>query len=140
MRFKVGMALALALVLLFTVATPALAGAPGKGHFTSYAPADVAKYSLQATHDYDIKVTVVLRGATPNTKYEVSLDYGSDTPTDGNAFIGDFTTDGKGNIRYVVKDTGWSPGTLNYQLKLLEDPYGLTNLAFVGDIETLTFK
>ncbi len=145
MRLKGLIALSLALVMLVTLATPALAGRPAKGVLTIYPPetADTNNYSLQATHDNDIKVKVVLRGASPSTQYQVLLFWGMGTGDPGNSVVLDnATTDERGNLRYVTKYAGWSPGTTrNFQLKLLRSPYAYpANLAFVGQIETFTFK
>jgi hypothetical protein len=74
MRFKTLIAVTLALVILVTLAAPAFAGKPSKGEFQVYGDPlaqGEEKITIQATHDNHLKVTVVLKGATPGNLYTV---------------------------------------------------------------------
>jgi hypothetical protein len=80
MRFKTLIAVTLALVILVTLAAPAFAGKPSRGQFQYYGdPLEqgAEKITLQATHDNHLKVTVVLKGATPGNLYTVLVTGGS---------------------------------------------------------------
>jgi hypothetical protein len=140
MRFKVVVALSLALVMLVTLATPALAAAPQKGGFAIYPPetADRAIYSLQATHDNDLKVTVVLRGASPSTQYRVILMWGTGGVPGNGVALDYVTTNERGNLRYTIKQGPWG-GVRNFQLKLLKAPYTPDDIAFMGGIRAFIF-
>lgn len=150
MKSKILVALLLALVMLFSIAVPALAGAPSKGGMARYGdnePSGWGKYALQATHDNDLKITVVIRGATANKTYEMLLwqtSSPSETPyPDGGSYVvATVTTDGRGNLRYSEKfgDT-FGAGTEYFQIQLLQSPYDADDdICFLGTKATVAFK
>ncbi len=147
MKFKIIISLILAVVMLVTLATPALAGRPAKGYLTPYAdevpPGAFGKYAFQATHDNYLKVTVVLRGAQPNTIYWLQLWYGNETPySDGNSWAYQAVmTNERGSLRYSqILDEVWG-GTQYFQLQVMAFPYNyLDDTAYMSGIETFTFN
>lgn len=77
MKFKTLIAVPLALLMVFTLATPALAGAPEKETLdpldADNHPISKGKVSVQVTHDNYVKVTVVLVGANVGTTYTAHI-------------------------------------------------------------------
>jgi len=141
MKSRMLVSLLLALVMLAALATPALAGKPEKGFFHREIgePSGWGKYSLQVTRLNQIKVTVVLKDATPLKQYRLILNYGV-TPSLGNGKALDYiTADDNGNIRYTTKTT-IATSNKYVRLKFLHHPYLAINSSFYGDVEELTFK
>lgn len=150
MKSKILVSLLLALAMLFSIAAPALAGGPSKGGMARYSdnePSGWGKYALQATRDNDLKITVVIRGATPDKTYQMVL-WHTDNPSeppypDGGSYVlGIVTTDGRGNLRYSEKfgDT-FPPGPEYFQIQLLQSPYDPDeDTCFLGIKATVTFK
>jgi len=98
MKSKVIVSLLLSVLLLGALVTPVLAdraagnlqpmgGEPGTG-----------KYSISTTHDNHLKITVSLKGATPNSTYEVHGYCWP--PSEYYEQAGTFMTDSKGNGRF----------------------------------------
>ena len=75
MKSKVLVSLLLALAMLATLATPALAGKPAKGDLYVWDDGPtgtvVGSVSLQRTHDNLHKLSLVLKGATPDAHYYI---------------------------------------------------------------------
>jgi hypothetical protein len=76
MKSKIFVSLLLAVLLLGILASPALASRPLKGDL---APVDgesldaAGTFSIQYTHDGEIKLTVAIRGAEANATYDVII-------------------------------------------------------------------
>jgi hypothetical protein len=74
MKSRITISILLAVLMLGTLATPALAGAPVKGSFGLTDPTNhpgEGKLSLQITRDNYLKVTAVVKGAKPGNQYDV---------------------------------------------------------------------
>ena len=71
MKSKLFISLLIAVVMLVTLTTPALAGRPAKANVEVYGnPTEVVgKCSAQATHNDELKITVSLSGVEPGTYY-----------------------------------------------------------------------
>jgi len=77
MNSKILVSLLVALVMLFTLAAPALAGKPqtldvlqwSGGGYIPDTETGTAKY--QVTHDNQMKITVIVTGLTPGDQYQV---------------------------------------------------------------------
>jgi len=103
MKHKVLLSLLLAVVMLFTLAAPALAK-PIKGTLTNFlAPAEATgKYSHRVTRDNYFKVTVAIVGGLPNTEHTVSVYSSGLSNPDGIVYqevVGVFTTNSGGRGR-----------------------------------------
>ena len=117
MKSKILVSLLLALVMLVTLATPALAGKPAKGglYAWDFGPigTETGSVSLQRTHDNYIKLSLVLKGGTPGQQYFVRLANGAAYWDDSNVYA---------NSRGVVR------------VKLTSiEPMGFTTMAIVVD-------
>ena len=82
MKSKILISLLIASVMLFTLTVPALAGKPGKGDLFEYDSGiipgtETGKVSLQRTHDGLVKLSLVLKGATPGERYYIRLPNGA---------------------------------------------------------------
>jgi len=147
MKSKLLISLLLAVVMLVTLATPALAAKPEKGHLMrqSGEPSGYGKYSFQATHNNDLKFTVVIRDATPNKDYRLYV-WHSSTPNpypDGDAYsVANVTTDDRGNLRYtgILPDPGAFFGSEYFVMQVRRDPYAYNSHAFIGYAENIFFK
>jgi hypothetical protein len=77
MKSKLFISLLIAVVMLVTLAVPVLAGKPYKEALDAHNPEPeetvIANCALQVTHNNDVKVTISLRGATPDYEYFVKL-------------------------------------------------------------------
>ena len=69
MKSKIFISLLVALVMLFTLTAPALAGKPSRGDLMRnpdqegpWEPGMKYQYAAQVTHDNYVKVTIVLKG------------------------------------------------------------------------------
>ncbi|MFC1927711.1 hypothetical protein ACFLW7_03955 [Chloroflexota bacterium] len=76
MKSKVFVSLLIASVMLVTLATPALAGRPAKGDLFEWdggvvSGTETGSVSLQRTRDNYIKLSLVLKGATPGERYYI---------------------------------------------------------------------
>ena len=102
MKTKIFISLLFALVLLLTLAAPALAAAPIKGDLQVVMGENgTGTYSLQVTHDSRVKATVVLHGATTGSyKVYVAIVGDGSAPTQTNKGIQYFDTNDKGNGRF----------------------------------------
>jgi len=92
MKSKIIISLILAVLMLVTLATPALAAKPHKVDLfekstggTPIPDTETGSVSLQLTHDNYVKITVVLKGVTPGQAYQVycsgGMIWGSDSFT-----------------------------------------------------------
>jgi hypothetical protein len=86
MKSKIAISILLAVLMLGTLATPAFAGKPAKGDLYLWAGGigggvipgtETGSVSLQRTHDNYIKVSLVLKGATPGQQYYVRAANGA---------------------------------------------------------------
>ena len=75
MKSKILISLLLAVLMLGTLASPALAGAPEKGDLQRISEPlpGGGKYSFQATHSNDLKVTVVIKVLAISSKCRTPL-------------------------------------------------------------------
>ena len=82
MKSRIIISILLAVLLLGTLATPAFAGKPAKGGLLLWTggpgggptpDTETGKVSLQRTRDNHIKLSLVLKGATPGARYYVRL-------------------------------------------------------------------
>ena len=136
MKSKILISLLLALLMVGTLAAPALADPPaGAGKLNPEGDeSGKGVYVLQTTPDDELRVIVVLNGAKPNQTYQILLWWNSDS-----WHPGAITTDEKGNGRfvYISEDGGWGSGTTKtFQLNL--GPWETPN--YIGDPVTVTFK
>jgi len=83
MKSKIIISLILAVLMLATLATPALAARPHKADLferstggTPIPDTETGSVSLQLTHDNHVKITVVLKGVTPGQSYQVYCSTG----------------------------------------------------------------
>jgi hypothetical protein len=138
MKSKVLISLLLALVMLFTLATPALAGKPVKDdrfeeeYGTVPDPYSQVKVTMQATHDNHLKVTIVLKGAQPGSTYEVQVTGGGvlDNPT--------FEINDRGVGRFTgITSNAYPSGNWTVRAYLLR---GLGTLRFATYYLPITFK
>ena len=125
MKKKLALALVISLVMLVTVATPVLAGNAAKGDLvinTSNESASKATYTLQVTKNNDLKITLVIRGATANKTYEMTVWY-RNSPTNDYVVYSqtDVTTDKRGNLRYSGIVEGPFVGYCRFKLELVEN-------------------
>jgi len=131
--------------MLVTLATPALAGAPARSSLTPFTPeTGQGKFTAQQTHNDELKVTIVLKGALPNTVYSALVWYNTvpNPPSEGgSSYIGDIQTDDNGNCRVRILDPGWEgPATLYVQLELIVDPYGTPATAYKSGAPIIELK
>jgi hypothetical protein len=125
--------------MLFTLAAPALAGKPVKGDFNRLAGSSgYGRYSFQVKHNNDVKITCVIRDYEPNTELEVSLGVGISSVTVW-LHLDYVSTDARGNLRYTTTKT-IDPEYVKANVRLLHDPYGGTDISFIGNEQTLTFN
>ena len=121
MKSKVLVSLLIALVMLFTLAAPALAGKPTRGTLNAInTESGTAKYALQAAKDGSLKVTVTLIGAQPDYSYYAYVEWrwAGNLTADGTFGVGDIMTSskGRGSIRYT-KGGAYDP-LLEYRVKV----------------------
>jgi hypothetical protein len=124
MKSRIFVSLLLALVMLVTLATPALAGKPAKGglYAWDFGPVgpEIGSVSLQRTHDNHIKVSLVFKGATPSQQYYVRLSNGGAWWDDSNVYA-----NSRGVLR--VKLTSTAPmGFTTMSIVVDEAPYDTT--------------
>jgi len=88
MKSKVIISLILAVLMLVTLATPALAAKPLTVELRGWVAGEptgpvVGKVSVQVTHDNSLRTTVVLKEGTPGVTYQVmsNLNLGLDSDT-----------------------------------------------------------
>ncbi|MFC2069133.1 hypothetical protein ACFLTP_09050 [Chloroflexota bacterium] len=140
MKSKTLISLSLALVMLFTLATPALAGPPHRETLLAVGEptAPTQKSAAQATHNNTVKVTIVLKGATENQLYYVYVKHVFNSTYHE---AGSFQTDGKGNARYrgFTTDT-FSSGDRTLQLFVEDSQAPPTSTRFQTSGFELTFK
>lgn len=99
MKSKVIVSLLLAVLMLGALVTPVLADRAAGDFGDGYGgEPGTGKYSVRTTHDNRLKVTVSLRGAMPNSTYEVRVH--SPSPLSYTAQAGTFMTDSRGNGRF----------------------------------------
>ena len=82
MKSKIIISILLAVLMLGILATPAFAGKPGKGDLYVWdggvvPGTETGSVSLQRTRDNYIKLSLVLKGATPGERYYVRLPNGA---------------------------------------------------------------
>jgi len=143
MKSKILISLLLALLMVGTLAAPALADPPaGAGKLNPEGDeSGKGVYVLQTTPDDELRIIVVLNGAEPNQTYTILLwwQLWKPIPPRPSHHPGDITTDEKGNGRfvYISEDGGWGSGTTKtFQLNL--GPWETPN--YIGDPVTVTFK
>lgn len=122
MKCKIFISLLLALVMLVTLATPALAGKPHKVNILEWSASTtvpgtetgIAKY--QVTHDNQLKITIIVEGLTPGDTYQVY-----DSP---DAFIWGLdliTVNRRGILKFRgISTGGFTPG--NHRVLIREVP------------------
>ena len=129
MKSKIIVSLLLALVMLFTLAAPALAGRPQKGMLQQEgSETGTAKFACQATHDNRVKVTIVLKGGyIKNDKYFVFIVEPFLDETDPLKYreAGWIMTDSNGDARRYRGITelskAWGPGTYDLKVYLVSN-------------------
>ena len=82
MKSKIIISMLLAVLMLGILAIPAFAAKPGKGDLFEYdggviPGTETGSVSLQRTHDGLIKLSLVLKGATPGERYYIRLPNGA---------------------------------------------------------------
>ena len=136
---RVALALVLALVMLVTLATPALAR-PLRGDLVPLnEPIGTGKYVLQVTHDNHLKVTVTLSGAETNDEYFVYLysQTNPDYPPVYSGFLGVLETNGRGNGRLSwVSPTNFTLGDWDFDVRVALDAV----YEFHSDYDLITFE
>ena len=136
MKFKTLITLSLALLMLFTLATPALAvGLGGGGKLNAEGEeSGNGAYVLKVTDINELKVTIILIGAEPSYIYNVLVFY---TETN-NSYIGDIETDEKGNGRFtwISPPEFWGINTHTFVIKLAVGP----DIHYTSDPSTVTFR
>jgi len=106
MKHKMLISILLALVMLVTLATPALAGKPFKAYmFKGTETQGTVQCGLQTTHDNYIKLTFVAKGVTGNRTYHVWV-YDNTNPYYDWHYAGYFQADENGKARARVKTSG----------------------------------
>jgi hypothetical protein len=139
MKPKILISLLLALVMLFTLAAPTLAGKPVKGDFNRLAgTSGYGRYSFQVTHNNEVKIRCVIRDYEPNTELQVSLGVGIASVTVW-LFLDNVSTDARGNLRYTTTKA-INTDYVKVNVRLLHDPYGGGDISFIGNEQTLTFN
>ena len=112
MRLKTLIALLLSLVMLFTLAAPALAAKPIKTELYQWVSGGPTgpisgEVSFQTTHDNHLKITVVVEGAQAGTTYKAMSNWG--LQFDSN----EFTVGKNGKGRFMaVTGRQWDDGTI----------------------------
>jgi hypothetical protein len=81
-KSKIAISILLAVLMIGALATPVFAGKPGKGDLYVWddgptAGTETGKVSLQRTRDNYIRLSLVLKGATPGERYYVRLPNGA---------------------------------------------------------------
>ncbi len=126
MKSKVLVSLLLALIMLFTLAAPALAGKPEKVDEWTYwsgsgwyATSNITGYAkLQVTHDNQLKLTVVVAGLTEGDQYVFSdgsfgFIWGSDEPA---------TVNKRGVLKFTDVTTGGFTSGAQHRVTIREYP------------------
>ena len=118
MKSKITISILLAVVMLFTLTVPALAGRPAKLEVEVYnsVPVEVVgKCSVQATHDNELKITVSLSGAAPGEYWVKWVSTSNNNPSPASVGAGtdpvSFTVNdrGRGTFRGIASQTGPYP-------------------------------
>jgi hypothetical protein len=135
MKSKITISILLAVVMLFTLTVPALAGRPAKAKVEAYGNTAVVvgKCSAQATHNGELKITVSLRGATPGVYYIKWLSGSGNNPSafslGGATEPASFTVNESGRGRFsgiAVENAshpfGNHPGNWGFKLFIYDDP------------------
>ena len=139
MKSKVLISLLVALVMLFTLAAPALAGKPIKGDFNRLAgTSGHGSYSFQVTHNNDLKITCVIRNYEPNTDLQASIGLGEEEVTLWLP-LDYVSTDARGNLRYTTTKT-YATDMVKVNVRFLHSPYTGLNVSFIGNEKTLTYN
>jgi hypothetical protein len=95
MKSKIVVSILLAVLMLGILATPAFTGKPGKGDLYLWdggigggvvLGTETGSVSLQRTRDNYIKLSLVLKGATPDQQYYVRAANGAALWPDGNVY------------------------------------------------------
>ena len=124
MKSKLLISLSLALVMLVTLATPALAGKPQQcdilewsgSNYVTGTETGFAKY--QVTHDNQLKITIVVEGLTPGDTYQVY-----DSP-DGFIWGTDFITVNKrGILKFRSTSTAGFTAYTSHRVFIRDDSY-----------------
>jgi len=124
MKSKITVSILLAVLMLATLATPALAGKPAGGGLYAWdmgpVGPEIGSVSLQRTHDNHIKVSLVFKGATPDQQYYVRASNGAALWDDSSVYA-----NSRGVLR--VKLTSTNPTMLTtFSIVVEEYPYDTT--------------
>ena len=152
MKFKAIIALSLALLMLVILTTPALAR-PYRAYLVVETEATVpepdgvtGQYTAQVTHNNQVKVTIVLKGALPNAHYWVMVQ---DRTYGGFAPAGEFYTNDKGQARSRgitniaqggESEEGYYSGFHQMSIIVSFGNGTLTELHFSADLQDVYFK
>ena len=127
MKSKIIISILLAVLMLGTLATPAFAGKPAKGDLLEWTGGvsgepvtgtETGKVSLQRTRDNHIKLSLVLRDATPDARYYIRLNNSA-------AYWDDVVTPIYANSRGVLRVRLTSKDPMNFttmSIVVKEDP------------------
>ena len=136
MKLKAIIALALAMLLVATLATPVLAAPPaGAGKLNPQLDIESGRgvYLLRVVGDNDLQLTVILIGAQANTDYDQTLWWSAGA---GSWNPGGIKTDDKGNYRgtFVLPNFAIGPVTHTFYLELDRGA-----ILYIGDDVTISF-
>jgi hypothetical protein len=133
MKKRLAIAVILALVMLVTLATPALAGKPAKSIMRDSDTHLVAgTCSLQVTSNNELKVTISLRGADSGDydAYWLSANYNNPDGISTNGYLGVLTVNSRGSGRLsVIADDSFSTGDWGIRVFIYEGP-GMDGLKY----------
>jgi hypothetical protein len=142
MKSKVIISLTIALLMLVTLATPALADRASGSLTPQGGEPGIGKYSIRTTHDNYLKVTVSLRGAMPDATYKVHVYSAAPLYFE---MAGTFMTNKKGSGRFsgfaIIGGGDTNPkvfdsGSWSFSIRV----YRLANQKFYGPVDEVTFK
>ncbi len=133
MKFKVIIALLLAVTMLVTIALPALADA-ARGTLTAKNGATgTGTASIRTTNTDTLIVTVTLKGAATSYLYNVGVH----NETLGESeIIGSFRTDVNGDGKFTGTSSPWSAGQTDFDVALFD----IVNTRFQTGTLTVTLK